>query len=849
MRLALPIDAHLPALVAALRAAPNAVVVAEPGAGKTTRVPPALLDEAGEVWVLEPRRLAARLAARRVAEELGEKLGETVGYQVRFEDVSGPRTRLRFLTEGVLTRRLLSDPTLKKVRAVVLDEFHERHLQTDVALAWLRRLQLNERPDLRLVVMSATLDAEAVAQFLGGFVAPPSGGFGLGESLPPEGGATNAGPVFRVAGRQFPVAIEHLARPDARPLEKQVAAALRRLDAASDVLVFLPGAAEIRKAAAELAQFGDWLVLPLHGELSAAEQDRAVRPAERRKVILSTNVAESSVTIEGVGAVIDAGLARVAGHAAWTGLRTLKISRISRAAAAQRAGRAGRTNAGRCLRLYTEQDFKARPAFETPELLRLDLAETVLSLHAAGVADARDFNWFDAPPEHALVAAETLLQKLGALNPQGGLSDAGRRMLRFPLHPRLSRVVVETERRGLAAAGCLLAALLNERDPRRRDFLDAAPRQAERHGPSDVLELFDLFHEAERAGFAPAALRRLGLDEGATRAIERTRRQLVRLCGAKDGSCSENELLRALLAGFPDRVARRRANKSGELLLCGGGAAQLAAESVAQREEFVVALDAEERAGLPLVRRASRVEPEWLIDFFADQISERTETVWNTNSERVEAFSRWYYGHIVIDESRAQAVGAEVSGKLAEMASAKGWAAFAEREAVERWLARVNFVAREFPESHLPALGERAAEDALRAMCAGRRSFAELREAARNGEFFLRLQQNLDAAQLRLVAQMAPERVLLKDGRQARVNYEADQPPWIASRLQDFFGLTETPRVAGGRVALVAHLLAPSRRPVQVTHDLAGFWTRHYPAIRRELARRYPKHAWPEKPV
>ena len=359
----LPIDALLPEVVESLRRAPSLVIEAPPGAGKTTRVPPAILDAglagSGHVLVLEPRRLAARMAARRVAEERGERPGESVGYQVRFDEVAGPRTRLRFLTEGVLTRRLLADPRLEGVGCVFLDEFHERHLQTDLALALLRRLQGGARPDLLVVAMSATLDAAPVAHYLGDCT------------------------VLRSEGRRFEVKVEHLTRHDERPLELQVESAVRRLVSEGlegDVLVFLPGAASIRRAqeaCSSVAAEADMLVLPLHGELPAAEQDAAVRPADRRKLILSTNVAETSVTIEGVAAVVDSGLARVAGHSPWSGLPVLKVSRVSRASAVQRAGRAGRTREGRCLRLYTAQDFNARPAHETPEVQRLDLAESV----------------------------------------------------------------------------------------------------------------------------------------------------------------------------------------------------------------------------------------------------------------------------------------------------------------------------------------------------------------------------------------------------------------------------------------------------------------------------------------
>src|SRR5262245_35525922 len=374
----LPIDSLLPEIIAQLRLSPNVVLEAPPGAGKTTRVPPALLDAGiaggGEVVVLQPRRLAARMAARRVAAERSERVGESVGYEVRFDSVSGPRTRLRYVTEGILARRLLSDPTLARVGCVVLDEFHERHLESDVALAALRRLREGPRPDLALVVMSATLDAEPVAKYLGD------------------------APRIRSAGRAFPVEVEHAAQRDDRPLEQQVAAAVARVVASTldgDVLVFLPGAAEIRRATDACRALADrlgLLLLPLHGDLPADEQDRAVRPADRRKVVLSTNVAETSVTIDGVVAVVDSGLARVASFAPWSGLPVLRTQPISRASAAQRAGRAGRTRPGRCLRLYTKPDHDRRPEFDVAEVLRSDLAQTVLELRAVGI-DPAAFGW------------------------------------------------------------------------------------------------------------------------------------------------------------------------------------------------------------------------------------------------------------------------------------------------------------------------------------------------------------------------------------------------------------------------------------------------------------------------
>lgn len=863
----LPIDPLLPEIVASLRDTPRLVVEAPPGAGKTTRIPPALLDaelagDAGEILILEPRRIAARLAARQVAGERNEDPGETVGYEVRFEKASGPRTRLKYVTEGVLLRRLLSDPQLARVSVVILDEFHERHLEADLALALLKRLQQRSRPDLRLVAMSATLNADPIARFLGDC------------------------PVLRSEGRRFEVEIEHLDRPDERLLATQVQSAVRRLCGEGldgDMLVFLPGAAEIRRAletCAPLASEFDLLVLPLHGELPLAEQDRAVRPAERRKLILSTNVAESSVTIEGVVAVVDAGLARMAQHSPWSGLPTFSVTRISRASAVQRAGRAGRTRPGRTLRLYTAQDFAARPEYETPEILRADLTGAALELHAAGVNDLRAFEWFEAPPAPALEQAESLLRSLGALDDGHEVTDRGRRMLRLPLHPRLARLVVEADARGVADAACVVAALISERDIRARSLWSNSPSSETSahhkvHSKSDLLNLLDLFTEASEKKFAPDALRRMNLDPKSVQGVERVRRQIERLLGGTgngqkkrlDPAERETRLLISILAGYPDRVARRRnfiaqaASENFELLLAGGGSATLAPESLVRREEFMVAVDAEERRGLnrsgtrgaatTVVRLASGIEPEWLLDLFAEKIRETTDVEWNARMERVETVSRLRYEEITLDESFGASVagGERVAAVLAEAAFSLGYETFIDREAVNRFLARVDFIRRAFPEAELPVLDEEDVRAGVVALCEGKRSFAELRNAARAGGLLQVLRARLNQEQTRMLAQMAPERVALRQGRQVSVNYERDKPPWIASRLQDFFGMKETPRVAGGRVPLVLHLLAPNNRAVQVTTDLDGFWARHYAAIRRELSRRYPRHAWPENPL
>jgi ATP-dependent helicase HrpB len=829
----LPIDDVLPGLISALRQREAAVLEAPPGAGKTTRVPPALLDAGlagdGEVLVLQPRRLATRLAAARVAWERGERPGETVGYQIRFEDVSGPRTRLRFLTEGLLTRRLVADPTLAGVGVVVLDEFHERHLAGDLALAMLRRLQRGARPDLKLVVMSATLDAAPIAAWLGD------------------------APSLRSEGRRFEVTLEYLEREDERPLEQQVLAGLKRLVQAGldgHVLAFLPGAAELRRAqeaCAEFAQRHQLELFVLHGDLPAAEQDRALAPSARRKVILSTNVAETSVTIDGVAAVIDSGLARVAAHSPWSGLPTLKVAKVSRASATQRAGRAGRTRAGTCLRLYTRGDLESRPATDLPEIRRLDFTESALALRGMGVTGLGDFAFFEAPPPAALEAADALLRRLGATDASGALTPVGRRLLRFPLHPRQARLLVAAEDLGVGRDGATLAALLGERDIRLEARSRGGPHgvaSGGTSGPSDLLELLDRFHRGVQG--SPRAA---GLEPAAFSTVDRVQRQLTRLLGSsrlpapKGVEAHDAALLRAVLAGYPDRVARRRRPKSPELVLSQGGSATLDPRSVVHDAELLVAVDVEEQARGVQVRLASQVEAEWLLEAAPGELGELDALEWSRTALRVERVTRLTYGALTLEETRQPAPASEAaSALLAEQARDEGVARFVDPEALTAWRCRVDALRSGFPEAGFPVVDEALIDAALVEACQGRRSFAELAEA----DVLAFLRAHLSPTQLQLLQREAPERLTLPGGRGVAVHYEPGKPPWIESRLQDFFGLTQGPRV--GRAPLVLHLLAPNHNAVQVTTDLAGFWDRHYPAVRKELMRQYPRHAWPEDP-
>ncbi|MBL8605657.1 MAG: ATP-dependent helicase HrpB [Myxococcales bacterium] len=841
--LKLPIDDVLPSLTAALTAHRAVVLEAPPGAGKTTRVPTALLSagfaDGGEIIVLEPRRLAARMASARVADELGERLGERVGYQVRFDEVASARTQIRFVTEGVLTRRLVRDPQLKGVAAVVLDEFHERHLQGDVALGLLRRLQLRHRPELALVAMSATLDGASVARFLGDC------------------------PRIVSEGRRFAVEIEHLPSADDRPLAAQIAEAVRRLcdeGLDGDVLVFVPGAAEIRRALDALGAVAEkykLVALPLHGDLSPAEQDRAVKPADRRKVIVSTNVAETSITIDGVVAVIDSGLARVASHAAWSGLPMLDVKKVSRASATQRAGRAGRTRPGRCLRLYTRHDHDTRPEHDAPEVRRLDLAETALELHAAGERDLSQFGWFEAPPAQSLDAAERLLAALGAITPEAALTPLGRRLLRYPVHPRLARLLVEARDRHVAESGATLAALLSERDivAARRGAGLGPQQRGDDETDSDIDAAMHRFAEAREAQFDAATLRALGLDTGATLAVERVRKQLSRSLAQdrsdpnelKSSGTADEALRLSVLAAWPDRVARKL--RGVEYAFASGGKARLAGAHPAQAPEFVVAVEAEEKTDARqrgvVIRRSSYVEAEWLLELFPDEIEEVTEARWVAAEARVEVWQRLLFRGLELDASRAppgEAADRAATERLLAEALARGPRSFVENEEnFDRWMARHRYAAEVVRGPDLPPPDEAALAAALRRLCEGARSMAEVRA----GHLLQALQESLSPAQRKRIDALAPDRVTLPGGKVARVEYpETGAAPFIASRLQDFFGMREGPRVGGGPLTL--HLLAPNHRAVQVTTDLAGFWERHYPAIRKELCRQYPRHLWPE---
>ena len=737
--------------------------------------------------------MAARLAAARVAEELGERLGNTVGYQVRFERIGNSQTRLWFLTEGVLTNRLLARQELPQNAVVILDEFHERHLETDVALALLRDI-MSRRTDLRVLIMSATLGTEELRNKLGDV------------------------PVLQVSGRTFPVET-YYTPASAAPLEEQVAEAVSKAvkQTSGHVLVFLPGAAEIRRAvnACEpMVRAASARLLPLYGDLSAQEQDLAVAPSDRRKIICATNVAESSITIDGVGAVIDSGLARVLSVSPWTGFSKLQVEKVSKSSAIQRAGRAGRTGPGIAIRLFSESDFLRRPEGMAAEILRTDLAQVILQLAAADYNPA-ELLWVDEPPPANVRQARELLMRLGAFTSEGTVTSAGRRMAKLPVHPRLARLAIEGTELGTGEDACELAAKLAEGRVR-------SERRERSNYSSDIEAIL-----ADELSFSGRKLK--------AQLREAARSLSVRY---QDSHALE----KAILCGFSDRVARRRGET---LLLSNGSSARLDRNSLTH-SEFLVAVEVDDRSDLsaPLVRLACPIEPDWLLDYFSDKVQTHEAMVWNREAERVEQVNSLRYEQLTLDESRSAPTDREAAAKmLAEKAEEAGISRFTDEEEIQRFLQRLQFAAAYSLDLRIesdPVLS------ALRQLAKGCTSFAELQEAARSGGLLLALQSQINT---RLLDEIAPTHVTLPSGRRARIEYQEGQPPSVASRLQDFFGMKQTPAVARGAVPLTVKLLAPNQRPVQVTTDLVSFWKNLYPQVRRELSRRYPKHSWPEVPV
>jgi ATP-dependent helicase HrpB len=810
----LPIDAFLPQIIETMRTHPAAVLIAPPGAGKTTRVPPALIRagvlpiDAPNLIMLQPRRVAARASAQRIAEENGWQLGQEVGYHIRFEKRYAPSTRIRVLTEAILTRILLDDPYLDGIGCVILDEFHERNLHTDLAMAFLREIQQTVRPDLKLLVMSATLDAQPIAAFL------------------------NDAPILTSEGRSFPVEIAYRSGRDRR-LEDHLANVVREAltaDAAEgggDILVFLPGVGEIERARRALAALerDHMVLLPLHGALTSEEQQRALAPdpARRQKIILATNIAETSLTIDGVRTVIDSGLARVASFDADGGMDRLDLERISQASATQRTGRAGRQAPGRAYRLWPEIDHKHLPLFNTPEIQRVDLAATALAIHAWGATSLDAFGWFERPAQERTDAAESLLHLLSALH-EGAITPIGRHMLKLPIHPRIARLLIAAAGTPLLKDAINLAALLSDDDR-------SAPAAAESRDP---LALIDRL---------PAHLLRV-------------RDQLAALAQGMPRSPDHPQatgLGELLLFAFPDRVARRRPTDPYAAVMVGGTGLRLSPDAltpaIAATPLFLaldIHHDPRSKRAEAAVRRAIPLDERWLERLFPEQLHTHAALHYDEAKQKVVAMTTRSFNDLVLAEDPHGQVNPDKAGAiLAAALASQARHLFEQNDTANRLLARVALVRKAMPEAPWPSFDDAQLATLLVDACAGKRS---LNDVLHSHALSDALRSALPYPRDRQLDQLAPETIAVPSGSAIKIDYAA-ATPILAVRLQELFGLLDTPRIAAGRVPLLLHLLSPGYKPIQITQDLRSFWSAAYFEVRKDLRTRYPKHKWPDDPL
>jgi ATP-dependent helicase HrpB len=817
----LPIESTLPELKAALASDGAAVLQAPPGAGKTTRVPLALLHEpwlAGRrIVMLEPRRLAARAAARHMARLLGQDVGGTVGYRVRMETRVGPTTRIEVVTEGVLTRMLQSDPALEGVGLVIFDEFHERSLHADLGLALTLQSRSLLRDDLAVLVMSATLDGGPIAELLGG------------------------APIVTSEGRGFPVDVLYPPSRIEGRVEPAVARTVRQAVESSDgdVLVFLPGAGEIHRVQ-EMLRDADLppgvRVLPLYGNLPQQAQDEAIAPSPpgHRKVVLSTSIAETSLTIEGVRVVVDSGLMRVPRFSPRTGMTRLETVTVSRASAEQRCGRAGRVAPGVCWRMWPEHAHAGLVPHGTPEILDADLAPLALELAAWGVTDPAELAWLDPPPAAAFGQARELLSELGALDANGSVTPHGRAMAELPLHPRLAHMLLRGRELGLGALACDLAALLGERDVFRRG--DAPP-------DADLRLRLEALRDlgANRRVRGPA-------DVGALRRVQAESREWRRRLSIRgeDGDPSAAGLLLAL--AYPDRIGQRRPGKPGRYLLRNGRGASLAETDPLAPSAWIVAAELDGQGRESRVYLAAPVEQDEIERHFADQIEREEAVAWDAEAKAVRVRRRERLGALVLREAAVSnpdpdlVTAALLQGTAAEGIGALGWS-----KGAAQLRERIAFLHRHDPT--WPDVSDAA-------LAAG---LAEWLGPYIYGMSRLDEVQRIDLHEVLLgmlgwerrtaVDELAPSHVSVPSGSRIPIDYADPDAPVLAARLQELFGMTETPRIAGGRVPLTIHLLSPAHRPVQVTRDLASFWKTGYFEVKKDLKGRYPKHYWPDDPL
>jgi ATP-dependent helicase HrpB len=822
------------------------------GSGKSTEVPGMLVGAgiSGTILVIEPRRMAARLLAGWVAKQRGATLGREVGYAVRFDTKYGKDTRIIYLTDGVFQRWIQDDPELHGVGAVVFDEFHERRLAVDIALARCLDLQDGPRTDLRVVVMSATLETAGLADFLAPAVSLEAGGRTYPVDVlyrpdrPPvndrRGGPPREVPVWE---KMVSICREAMAMPDP-----------------GNILMFLPGTHEIRRTI-ELLESASvsrgWDVFPLYSSLPPAAQEAAISPGQRPKIIVATNVAETSLTIEGVRTVIDSGLARISSYEPRRAINTLLIKKISRAAAEQRAGRAGRTAPGRAFRLWSEADHARRAEFEAPEVHRVDLAEAVLLLKAAGVAEIRNFRWFDAPTEAALSRAEHLLHDLGALDLHGALTEEGAKMAALPLEPRFSRLMLAGYEQGCIAETAFIAAavqgeglFVNQRGGTgRKDFIFA-------DDDSDFAGEWRAFESAEAMKFDPQRCAQLGI---LARGARETAQGFDRLCSlasrfgwewqSVDFKSRREAVGRAMLASFSDQLAIRFNQGTLACKLVGNRKGKLDEDSCVKNAAAFVAAEiteVEAREIITHLRRATAIDPAWLADLFPDDLTVIDGAAWDEARRRVVSRKETRFRDLVLEakesdhhvnlDQAAEILAAKVlSGELV----LKNW-----DHTVDQWTARLTLLGKAMPELEMPGWSDEDRADAIAQICHGSVAYKDIKEA----NVWRVLREWLSSSQRAALDSYCPERIDLPNGQSAKITYEPGKDPFISVRVSHLFGVWETPTIVNGRVPLLVQILTPGQKPWQMTKDLKGFWASGYAQMKKEVAGRYPRHPWPDNP-
>lgn len=831
-------------IVSAISRANRVIIEAPTGSGKSTQVPQILLKSGiarnGKVVILQPRRLAARMLARRVAREMGVNLGEEVGYQVRFDDVSSQKTKIKYVTEGLLLRQMITDPALSDVEVVIFDEFHERHLYGDITLSCALDLQEKKRPDLQIIVMSATLNTEEIEKFLS--------------------------PCERVYsdGRAYPVEIRYIEEHTdySKPIWKKAVDAFvlyKKEDGEGDVLIFMPGAYEIRKTIEMLEgcpEAKGHIILPLHGELPPSQQDAAIERYSKPKIVVSTNIAETSITIEGIRLVIDSGLARIPRYDPDSGVNMLTIEEISQASADQRAGRAGRTAPGVCIRLWGANDHKYRRENEIPEIKRLDLAEVALTLKALGIEDLSKFRWAESPGKKALEDLETFLKDLGATDEQGRITEIGRRMAAFPLHPRYSRMLLTANDYCCVYQIALIAALSQSRwllkpkadkeiDEYRKTFFSTK-------APSDFFILMSAFKYAVENNFDYERCLRVGINQRAAIEVNLAFNNFLNIAKAlgldvTEHNVKEENIQKCILTGFSDNVARRIGRGNFECLVAHKRQGDLSDSSVVTNAEFMVVSEIKNvedsdgtiRTKLSL---ATEIKKEWLFELYPDDIVKSEPSLRYVGTERrIYAEETTYFRNLPIhtrifepqpDERTARLLAENIAKECLVI---KDW----DNE-VEQWILRVNLLNKWCPELGIPPITEEDRLHLLEQICIGALSYKQVKDKPVKKIIY----GWLSDAQRELLNKYAPDRIKLSNGRTPKIVYTTEGTPYIALRIQELYGVNSIPRIAMDRITPLVHILAPNMRPVQITNDIASFWVNHYPSVKQELKRLYPKHEW-----